>query len=468
MKLTCLFTLACCLSPASALAQNATPGRIDGVVTDSVHGVALPGALVLLARRTSDTTISGSTTTDANGQFTFDRLPPGDYVVALESALLDSLELSLPPTPVALSAGEGEVLALAVPSGATLRARMCPDVVLPPGIGAIAGRVSDATNDRPLRGASLVIGWAETTVDRTTLRATNVQQRVDVKTDSLGRFRVCGVPTETYLDMRASLDAYRELALQVVVPDDAGVARQDLSLRPTEPDGRLLAGRDSGATSARVASTATLSGVIYGATSPLSRVQLQLRGNAAVATTDSLGRYQFAAAPIGTQVLDVRRIGYLPRELYLDIRAGENRAPDVHLTPSATLDSIRVVARRPRYREFETHAKAASFGHFLRAEDIARKHPLLTSDLLRQMPGFMVGRGTTSDLDVKVMSSRAETSLHPKPCFAKIIIDGAAYQEINWIDPYSIGAMEIYPGVKTGPVQYQSECGTIIIWTKRY
>jgi hypothetical protein len=126
------------------------------------------------------------------------------------------------------------------------------------------------------------------------------------------------------------------------------------------------------------------------------------------------------------------------------------------------------VARRPRYREFETRAKAASFGHFLRAEDIERRRPLLTSDLLRQMPGFRVVRGTTSDLDTKVVSSRGETSLHPKPCFAKIIIDGAAYQEINWIDPYSIGAMEIYPGVKTGPVQYQSECGTIIIWTKRY
>jgi hypothetical protein len=84
------------------------------------------------------------------------------------------------------------------------------------------------------------------------------------------------------------------------------------------------------------------------------------------------------------------------------------------------------------------------------------------------MPGFIVVRPSTSDLDVNVVSSRGETSLHPVPCDANIIIDGVPHQKINWIDPGSIGAMEIYPGVKTGPVQYQSPCGTILIWTKRY
>ena len=454
--LICQLSLACCLSSVTALAQQTTPARIDGVVTDSVHSTALSGALVLLARRTSDTTISSSTTTDAKGQFTFDDLPPGEYFVALESPLLDSLDLPLPPSAVALAAGERKHIALAVPSGTTLRTLVCPDVVLSPGIGAVAGRVHDAIDGNPLRGVSIIIEWTETTVDPATLHATNVQQGVDVKTDSLGRFRVCGVPSGTYLDVRVSLERYRALALQVVVPDDAGVARQDLSLRPTEPMDRTVAEGDGARTTTRPAPAATLSGIIYGATSPLSRVQLQLRGHAVVATTDSIGRYQFGAAPLGMQVLAVRRVGYLPRELNVNVRPGENHAPDLHLTPIASLDSIRVVARRPRYREFETRAKAASFGHFLRAEDIARKNPLLTSDLVRQMPGFRVVSRGTSALDVKVISSRGDTSLsHPGPCVAKIVIDGVPYQEINWIDPYSIGAMEIYPGVNTGPVQYK-------------
>jgi hypothetical protein len=86
----------CCLVTSPALAQRAKPGRVEGVVTDSVHSAPLAGALVLLARRTSDTTISESRLTDPDGRFSFGGLPPGEYVVALESALLDSLELALP------------------------------------------------------------------------------------------------------------------------------------------------------------------------------------------------------------------------------------------------------------------------------------------------------------------------------------------------------------------------------------
>jgi hypothetical protein len=197
-------------------------------------------------------------------------------------------------------------------------------------------------------------------------------------------------------------------------------------------------------------------------------VQIQRRGDSRVVSTDTLGHYRLGAVPIGTQVLELRRVGYLPRQLTLQVRPGETTAPDVHLTPVATLDSIRVVGERSRYREFDSRAKAASFGHFLRAADIARINPLLTSDLLRQMPGFRIVRPNTSDLDVKVVSSRGTTTLHPDTCTANIIIDGVPHQEINWIDPFSIGAMEIYPGTGTAPVQYRSPCGAIIIWTKRY
>lgn len=459
---------ACCLASSALIAQRA-PARIDGVVTDSVHSAALPGALVLLARRTMDTTISSSTTTDDKGRFSFHDLPPGQYVVALESSFLDSLEIALPPSVVMLSAGERRRIDLAIPSGATLRNLTCPGVLLPAGIGALAGRVWDASDEKPLHGVELQVGWSETSVDRATLRATNVEQRVEVRSDSLGRFRVCGVPTDTYLDLHAKRDAFQELVLQVVVPDDAGVARQNVSLQPTQQATRTITRADTTAPTIHAGAVATLVGIVYGATAPLARVQLQRRGDPAVVSTDSLGRYRFSAVPIGTQVLEVRRVGYLPRQLTIQVRPGDNRAPELHLTPVTTLDSIRVVAQRPRYREFERRAKVASFGRFLRAEDIAKKRPLLTSDLLRQMPGFRVVRTSTSDLDVGIVATSGPVSLSNNiTCNVKIIIDGVPNQKINWIEPYSIGAMEIYPGTNTGPVQYQSPCGTILIWTKRY
>lgn len=460
---------ALCIAAPAAVAQHSAPARLEGVVVDSIHSAPPSGALVLLGRRTADTTISRSATTDDRGRFTFADLPPGEYVVALESSLLDSLELVLAPATVTLSPGERRQATLAIPSRTTLGTLVCPAVTLPAGVGAIIGRVEDASDATPLRDATLTVRWTETTVDPATLRATSVTQGADVRTDSLGRFRVCGVPTDTYLDLRASLDAYHELLLQVVVPEDVGVARQDLALtRGEHAVGRLAAQEASGDHAAPAANVGTLSGIVYGTTAPLSRVQLQRHDDPAVATTDSLGRYRMPNLPLGPQVVEVRRVGYMPRQFSVNVRPGENRATDLHLTPIVALDSIRVVARRTVYREFESRAKVASFGRFLRAEDIERKRPLLTSDLVRQIPGWTVVRSTTSDLDVGIASTRGITSLtSPIPCSVNIYIDGVPHQGINWIDPYSIGAMEIYTGTSTAPVQYPSPCGAILIWTKR-
>lgn len=463
----------CCIVAPALHAQRTKLARIDGTVTDSVRAVALPGALVLLARRTADTAVSRSTTTDAAGQFAFENLPPGDYVVALETAFLDSLDIAPPVQSVSLAPDERQSVSLAVPSGTALRSLACPGVILPPNTGALRGRVGDAITGQPLHGALVAVGWMETILERQSLRAANEPHGVEVRTDSLGRFLICGVPTETYLDLRASADSHKEVLLQIAVTEDAGVGRQDLSLTPEEGPTATLAALESSGSAPRDAAsgaTASLTGVIYGAVAPLSRVQVQRQGDSTAASTDSLGRYRLGTMSPGTQVLEIRKVGYLPLVIPLDIRPGQNSAPDVHLTRITTLDSIKVVAQRSLYREFETRARSYTYGRFLRADDIARKHPLLTSDLFRQMPGFKVIRDSrkTSDLDYEVIQSGGMTSwTHTDFCRPNIVVDGVPHQMINWIDPGSIGAMEIYPGVATGPIQYRSNCGTILIWTKR-
>jgi hypothetical protein len=466
-----LACVASCLSVSTAPAQSATAGRIEGVVTDSVRAAPLAGALVLLARRTTDTAISLSRVTDPEGRFAFGDLPPGEYVVALEASFLDSLELALPSQLVTLLPGGRKHLQLAIPSGSTLRLLACPGMLLTAGTGAVIGQVLDAWADRPLDSTSLRIRWYETAVDRMTLRAASVAEEIEVETDSLGRFRVCGVPTETYLELRASVDPDRQLLLQLVVPEAGGVIRQNIALSHRGQSAGGVADPDSSRSLApsRTLGTAMLSGIVFGTSAPLARAQVRLQGDSVVSITDSVGRYRLGTVPLGTQVLEVRRIGYLARQITVRVRPGTNSAPDLYLMPVASLDSIRVVGRRSGYSEFDSRARTAAFGRFLRAEDIARKDPLLTSDLLRQMPGFRIVRRSTSDLDVEVVASSGEmTSLNrPGPCYANIIIDGVPNQRINWIDPASIGAIEIYAGPAGAPVQYQSPCGTILIWTKR-
>jgi hypothetical protein len=81
---------------------------------------------------------------------------------------------------------------------------------------------------------------------------------------------------------------------------------------------------------------------------------------------------------------------------------------EVRLQRIVTLDSMRVLAQRSRYREFEEHRKRSSFGTFLAAEAVERRHPFQTSDLFWFLPGFKV---TGLGLDAKVVSTRGLSSL---------------------------------------------------------
>jgi hypothetical protein len=124
---------------------------------------------------------------------------------------------------------------------------------------------------------------------------------------------------------------------------------------------------------------------------------------------------------------------------------------------------MRVLAQRSRYREFDENRRRNGFGTFLTADEIELKRPFQSSDLFRMMPGFRVsGFG----LDAKVQSSRGVTTLMG-PCSVNIVIDGMQGQDINLIHPSSIGAIEVYRAGQPAPVQYNGQCGVIVIWSKR-
>ena len=55
------------------------------------------------------------------------------------------------------------------------------------------------------------------------------------------------------------------------------------------------------------------------------------------------------------------------------LRSERSVTQDVRLQRIVTLDSVLVLARRSRYREFEEHRKRSGFGTFLTEEDIERR-----------------------------------------------------------------------------------------------
>jgi len=460
-----LSTLAALTLLSAPLGAQGT-GRIEGTITDSIHAAPLANANVLAVRVEPEPSVSSGVATDARGRYRIDSLAAGRYMVEFASPLLDSLEITLPPREVSVVEGKATRVDFALPSGRTLRLAACPGLTLDSETGAVVGRLVDADTDRPLAGAKVVVAWQDISVDRKTLTPAVVERTGAVASDSLGRYRLCGVPTGSWLAIQVQADGRSGSPIRLQVPDSAGVAVRHLSIssssaRPID-DSASVAAADT-VPPPPLTGTALISGVVRGVGGlPLSGAQVRVVGARGTALSDERGRFELRDLPAGTQVLEAKRIGYLLAQQPVELRAARQIAQDLRLQRIVTLDSMRVLAQRSRYPEFEQHRRMNGFGTFLTTEEIARRVSFETSDLFRMIPGFRVsGYG----LDAKVTSSRGVTSL-TGACSPNIVIDGMPNQEINLIHPSSIGAMEVYRAGQPAPVQYDRGCGAIVIWSK--
>ena len=450
-------------SAAPSLGAQATTGRLEGRVIDSVHARPSDGVDVFMVRRGPPDHSAGAKP-DERGRYRIDSLPAGRYVVELTSLFLDSLEIALRPREVTIEAGRTVHLDLAIPSGRTLRAAACPGLTLAKGTGAVVGRVVDAESGAPIPDALVTVAWRELSFDRATLQATSAERRGEVSTDGGGRYRMCGVPTGQSLIIQLQHLGRAGSPVPVVVSDSVGFIVRHLSL--SVAGSRPLAEQGTAQTDTMplppLSGTASLTGAVRGeGGNPVGDAHLRLLGSDGVTASDATGKFTLNDLPSGTQILEVKRIGYLLMQLPVELRDGRTSSQDVQLQRIVTLDSMKVLARRTRYREFEQNRKSNGFGRFLTEEDIERRHAADASDLVRGVPGFYVsGYG----YDAKVRSLRGAAF---GGCSANIVIEGMEYQDINLLSPSSIGAMEFYREGEPGPVEYHNPCGLIVIWLRR-
>lgn len=455
--------------PASR-AQGAS-ARIEGTITDSVHAKPAAGAAVILTRISPEPSEFRSTLSDDKGRFHFDTLVAGRYTVAFATPYLDSLSIALPPQEVRLTDGQRARVDFATPSGTLLRAAACPGLDLPRTQGAIVGQVSDADTDRPLPAAHVAVAWTELAVD-SALRPVSTPHSGMVVADSAGHYRLCGVPTSTYLTVQVQDSGRAGSPLTLTVDADGGVIVRDLSL--SAESARKFAELDSAAArsardttqAALLTGTAIITGTVRTRSGqPLASAQLRVHGAAGVARTDSLGHFTLGSQPAGSQLLETRHVGYLLGQTPVELRSGRSVNADVVLTRIVSLDSIRIVARRTRYPEYEARRKEG-FGRFLDETAVEKIHPMEASEIFRdRVLGFRVeGEG----LDTHLFTTHGSFELSGNGrCEVNVVINGIQHQNINFVDPLDIGAVEAYPGPAGAPIIYDRACGVIVIWTKR-
>ena len=129
--------------------------------------------------------------------------------------------------------------------------------------------------------------------------------------------------------------------------------------------------------------TATLTGTVRSPEGkPVARARVRSVDAAGDAVTDSAGHFELSQLPSGTQVVEVRKLGYTLGRAQAELRRGQATALDIRLGRFASLDSVRIMAQRTQYRAFEENRRHGS-GTFLTEEQIAKRNPSNTSDLMR-------------------------------------------------------------------------------------
>jgi hypothetical protein len=449
----------------SAEAQADQHGRLEGTVTDSVHARPLVGVRVVALGVDARSESRGAASTDSSGRYHIDSLRPGRYRVGFESPLLDSLEITVAPREVAVTQGAVATSDLALPPAAKLRSAVCSGATLPPEKGVLYGHVVDAATEAPLAGAVVVAMWREMTVDRKTLRSETNERIASDTTDEGGWYRLCGVPTGTWVSYQLQHRGRTTPAIRELVDDTLGIAVRHLSLNGSSgPLADSATGTPATTGTAAASGTARLTGVIRGAGDlPLASAEVRVVGTRASARSDASGRYSLSELPAGTQLLEVRRLGYGIVEIPVELRTDGTITGDVRLQKIANLDSVRVVAIGTRYREFSDHRAHSMYGVFLDPETMEQQHAVSMSDVIRKIPGFVIrGDGPFA----QVLSARAPTMA---PCRANVIVNGIPNQPINDIPPVMVGAVEAYREGEITPNDYFDlrGCATIAIWTKR-
>lgn len=186
------------------------------------------------------------------------------------------------------------------------------------------------------------------------------------------------------------------------------------------------------------------------------------------------GRFELSGVPAGSVEVVVRRLGFAPATILLELDEGESRDIRVLLSPVAALmDSVEVTAAAPEEVEkgfggFEAR-RAHGFGTFMSREQIEKKKPRVTTDLFRTVSGVKLFRdgGTPTVISTRLGNAAV--------CPLRYFVDGADFplygQSIDaMIQVADIGAIEVYAGGATVPPQFggrESGCGVIAIWTRQ-
>lgn len=217
---------------------------------------------------------------------------------------------------------------------------------------------------------------------------------------------------------------------------------------------------------------AAVSGVVTDATgAPIIEAQVTVEGSAATSVTDTLGRFQFAAVPVGSATIRARRLGFAPVSAEVVVPSGGLDRVSIRLSALPTvLDPVPVRASTVEFTGrlsgyYERLARRGG-GQFITREQIDRDNPRMLTHLLQHMPGVTANR---------IRGGGNGVRMRGRNCAPLVWMDGvpmpAGEVDLDAFPPNSLHGIELYLGSTTAPARYthvrdRSSCGTILLWSR--
>jgi hypothetical protein len=474
LPLTLLTALALAVAPAArAKAQESTPRdtlttTVSGVVFDSLTGKPLAGAIVQLVADRNPAKVVGATS-GTDGGFQMAGISPGSYIIGFLHPALDSLGLVVAPRPLEIASSAPVNVALAVPSAATVRDRLCAPGFAGDSTGMLIGFVRDADRGVPLASATVVVMWRELVIQN----GVHARRReIPVKTNGEGWYALCGVPTDGPITARAELGSHSSGFVEISVAPYRMLHR-DFGIPGDSAVVKVAVDDSAGAAASQTVrrGSARLTGTVSDERGrPLSGAQLLVWGSGVTGSTREDGSFMLVSLPAGSQTLEVRYVGYAPDRVTVDLVSRATRSVAVTLDRHADVLGEVTIYGEPSERRRDltgfVQRSKSGFGHFLTRADIEKRHPFEFSDLFDMIPGFRVVRDTSGIR--RILSKRGDNI--SGPCEPTFYINGMKLTKVFEIDalivPSDIAAMEAYADPAGAPTQDIADwCGSILIWT---
>ncbi len=342
----------------------------------------------------------------------------------------------------------------------------CADAARPvPGTNGITGEVKDARG-RAVGGARVRASWHQAFAlgGRIALR----EQWVESGADAYGRYALCQLPIGS------------SIAVTARTPNAAsGRSRMTLKAGPVAEAALVVAPvpRNAAPPSAPGAVHARLVGTEG---RPVAGAEVRAFPGNERLRTDSAGEFRIASAEPGMREFFVRRVGYVPVMVQIEVAAGDTSIVTVNLQANGQVQQLAAVTVEARATSmnlagFELRRESGIGGTFIGPEQIRPRENSTLENILRTFGRVRIEESAmTGDSRIygRSQMSAADTTVKDR-CSMQVIVDGALMgpnTPTSGLPPLrEIAAVEIYQSVGSVPAMYNfsnPECGLLVIWTR--